>query len=120
MGYTNEELHKMTYDELKKVKPEEMLEHPPVRGLGFPYTVSYACKFCGERLEGSERTTRNLKTAKPVLCPYCGGVLWSPESRNMLRKSAYKPGHFDLERRKRYLKYLRDCAKRTGGTPFSK
>lgn len=111
MGYTNDELGKMTLEELKNVKISDMIENPPVRGLGFPYTVSYACKMCGANLEGSERTVRNKTKYKPVLCPYCDEILWDPNGKNMLRKSAFKPGHFDIERRKSYLKYLKDRSK---------
>ena len=114
MGYTIDELHNMTYEELLNVKAQDITERPPVRGIGAPYTVGYSCKHCNKQIEGSERSVSNLKNAKPVICPYCGGVLWSPESRNCLRRSAFKPGHFALERKKRYLKYLKDRAKRTG------
>lgn len=110
-GYTNEQLSNMSYEELCRVKPKDMIEHPPVLGLGFPYTVSYACKFCGQRLEGSERRVSNPHKAKIVFCPYCNKILWDPEGRNCLRKSAFKPGHFELERRKRFLKHLKDRAK---------
>ena len=111
MGYTNEQLSKMSYEELKKVKITDMLEYPPVRGLGFPYFVSYNCKECGGKLEGSERTIRNVANYRPVFCPYCKEILWNPNGKNRIRRSAFLPGHFDAERRKSYLKYLRDCAK---------
>lgn len=112
MGYTNEQLTQMSYDELRKVTIKDMDEHPPVRGLGFPYYVVYSCKFCGKSIEGSERTVRNLSSANPVKCPYCNETLWSPDSKNCLRKTAYKVGHFDAERKKSYLKYLKENAKR--------
>ena len=89
-----------------------MIEYPPVLGIGFLYTVSCACEFCRQRLEGSERSVSNPRKVKAVICPYCNEMLWYPEGRNCLRKSAFKPGHFEIERRKGYLKYLKDRAKR--------
>ena len=127
MGYTNDELWKMTYKELCQIKPEDMLEHPPIMGLGFPGVVEYHCKYCGEPLEGSERTTRKYieespffydekpkrrenKLSKDVKCPYCGGILWEANGKNLIRRSAFPRGHFDIERR-RYLKYLKEHTK---------
>lgn len=112
MGYTNEQLHNMSYDELKNISTDDMLEMPPVRSLGFNHVVCYSCKNCNERLEGSERRVKMNSNPKPVICPYCGEMLWDPAGKNCLRKSAFKPGHFDTERKKRYLKYLKDQAKR--------
>ena len=110
--YTNEQLRSMSYAELCDVSPDEMAEHPPIRGLGFPAYVCYSCRFCGKSLEGSERTVNEPSRAKPVICPHCGEMLWDPNGKNCLRKTAFLPGHFDLERRKRYLKDLKDRAKR--------
>ena len=58
MVYTNEQLVNMSYEELCKVWPQEITEHSSVLGIGFLYTVNYACKFCGQRLERTERTVR--------------------------------------------------------------
>lgn len=110
--YTNEQLESMTYEELQSVSVSEMIEHPPIRNIGIPYTVTYSCKYCSNRLEGSERSVKLSNNPKPVTCPYCGGILWNPSDRNCIRRSAFKPGHFNTERKKRYLKYLKDRKKR--------
>lgn len=112
MGYTNEQLRQLSYEELKSVRVSDMLEHPPVRNLGFPPYVVYACKFCGKAIEGSERRVSKISTAKDVVCPYCNEVLWSHTGKNCLRKTAFPTGHFDAERKKSYLKYLIESAKR--------
>ncbi len=110
MSYTNQELAQMFYDELCRVKISEMAEYPPTMGLGFPDTVGYTCKYCNEQLEGSERMAR--QNAKDVKCPCCNGLLWDANGKNRLRRSAFLVGHFDIERKKRYLKHLKQCAKR--------
>lgn len=127
MGLTNEELEQMTYEELCKVKPTDMTEYPPILGLGFPYTVGYNCKFCGKHLEGSERKIsgykydfdficnkikKNERQIKDVRCPYCNGLLWDSNKKHSIRLSAFPEGHFEIERKKRYLKHLKELAKR--------
>ena len=112
MGYTITQLHQMSYEELMRVSIQDMAEEPPRRSAGRPYYVCYQCRYCGKTLEGSERRVKELNTAHPVNCPYCHAVLWSPEGKNHLRKTAFMPGHYDSERKKAYLKYLREQAKR--------
>lgn len=111
MGYTNEELRHMSAEELKKITYLDMDENPPIRNIGIPYTVVYSCKYCHADLEGSERTVSNMKKSKDVRCPYCNGILWDHNGKSILRKSAFPLGHFDKERKKRYLCYLRKRVK---------
>ena len=111
MGYTIEQLEQMSFEELSKVTAQDIIEDPPRRSAGIPYIVRYRCRFCGQEIEGSERRVKDLNSAKPVKCPYCKAVLWTPENKNCLRKTAFRLGHFGLERKKAYLKYLRDWAK---------
>ena len=115
MAYSNDQLREMSFEELCHISVQDMAEHPPIRGLGFPPYVVYKCKFCGHSIEGSERSVRDLKKAKPVTCPYCQKELWSPENGNHLRKTAYELGHFDNERKKAYLKHLKVTAARREG-----
>lgn len=113
MGYTIAQLNEMPFEELCQIAPDDIVESPPRRSAGLPPIVRYSCRFCEANLEGSERRAKSIATAKPVKCPYCGKILWSPLEGNALRKTAFPVGHFEQERKKRYLNWL--CERKKGG-----